>query len=439
VISRTSVMQYRNTAKTIPQIAEELGVEYVLEGSVQRHGDRVRITAQLIDARKDGHVWADSYDREVRDILAVQSEVAEVIAGRLSAELTPLTLAELRDTAQVDPEAYNLYLRGRQIARSEEPGEVAKGVELLGSAIAKDSSMVGAYTALAEALVPASIGLGEAPLPPEPPAIEGALNRALAAHPRAEIHTFVARRAIEDWDFAKAEAAARRAVEANPNYARGQHWYGLLLARTGRQSEGLERLRAALSIDPRSPQINADLGELLYAMGRFDEAIAQLQKTLALDSTSASAYLNLGLAYSAKGLHDQAVAALRRAARLERGNPVVQGYLGYVLADAGQTDEANRILNDMETRRRPPASAIAQILAGLGRSEQALQWLEKAASERSSILLSPRVVRSFDALRDDPRFERIMKIAATGSAVPSPPARGGLPDSTVGRRRGDGG
>jgi tetratricopeptide (TPR) repeat protein len=407
----------------------------VLEGSVQRHEDRVRITAQLIDARNEGHLWADSYDREVRDILAVQSEVAEVIAGQLSAELTPGTLAELRDTAQVDPEAYNLFLQGRQIARSEEPAEVAKGVELLGSAIARDSSMVGAYTALAEVLVPTTIGLGEAPLPPEPPAIEGALNRALATHPRAEIHTFVARRAIEDWDFEKAEAAARRAVEANPNYARGQHWYGLLLARTGRQSEGLEHLRAALSIDPRSPQLNADLGELLYAMGRFDEAIAQLQETLALDSTSASAYLNLGLAYSAIGQHDQAVAALRRAAQLERGNPTVQGYLGFVLADAGQTEEANRILHDMENSRRPPASAIAQILTGLGQAEQALQWLEKAANERSSILLSPRVVRSFDELRDDPRFERIMKIAAGAGAV-RPPARGALPDSTVRRRRG---
>ncbi len=422
VISRTSVMQYKTTDKTIRQIGQELGVEYVLEGSVQRSDEDVRIIAQLIDASTDVHVWSQIFDQRINDILAVQSEVAERIAAELKAQLTPTVLADLRDNRSVDPAAYTLVLKGREAARGGDAEGRARAIILFDSAIAKDSSYVGAYSALAEAMVPATIGTDEGPPAPEYPRVTEAIDRAMSRHGRAEFHLLELDRAARSWDFARAEAQATRAIHANPNYSRAYHHRGMILARTGRYAEALEQLTRAQKLDPRSAVVNADLGELLYAMGRFDDAIAQLRHTLELDSRSPLARMNLGLAYQAKGMHDEAVRELRRARALAQNGPfapMVEGALGFALATGGRVDEARRMLKEMSDKPRPPSGAIVQVLVGLGETGPAIAWFEKAVAEHSRTLLRPHVNRALERLREDPRFAEIMKTAGWPDSIPS--------------------
>lgn len=436
VISRTSVMQYKNTDKTIRQIGRELGVEYVLEGSVRRTQNQVRIVAQLIDASTDEHVWSQTYDRDIRDILAVQSEVAEEIGSALKAELSPSVLADLREQPTVDPEAYRLVLEGRHAARSDAAAERARAAELFDEAIARDSSIAPvAYSAMVESVLPVSVSVGGPPAPPPNPKVEEALRRAQVIHVRVpEIEVLGAHRAMEQFDFTRAEEAARRAIEANPNYAPAHHWYGMLLGRTGRGEEALKHLRIAQGLDPHSAAINADLGELLYSLGRFDESIAQLEKTIALAPDQPVAHMNLGLAYHGKGDHEDALVHLRRAAELAPGNAMVQGYLGYVLAKTGQQDEARRMIEEMTRARRHggTAGAVAQVLAGLGETERALDYLDQAMKERSAVLLSPRVLRSLDGLKSNPRFAEIMRLGVPGAGRTRAPAN---PSDTAARQR----
>jgi TolB-like protein/Tfp pilus assembly protein PilF len=422
VISRTSVMQYKGTEKTIPQIGQELGVEYVLEGSVRRDGDKVRIVAQLIDARTDEHVLVRTYDRDLESILAVQAEVAEEIARALEAELSPSVLADLRGPARVDPEAYSLYARGRQMTASDNPEERAHGTELLTRAIERDSTISVAYGALAEALAPPPpLSVDPTPDVPPPPAVENVMRRVITAHGRApEVQTFVVRRAMQDWDFEAAEAAAKRAIEANPNYAAAHHSYGMLLARTGRYEEALQHLKAAQSLDPRSASVHEGLGEVLYAMGRFDEAIAALREAIDLEPRSVAAHVTLGLAHQARGQQAAAEAALRRASELSDNSVPVQGYLGYVLATAGKTDEARDILRNISRSesRRSGSAAAAQIHAALGETDEALDQLRRAVGLRSVVLLSPAINRMLEKLHDLPEFEQIMRSGPPGPTGP---------------------
>lgn len=431
VISRTSVMQYKNTDKNIPRIGRELGVDYVLEGSVRRTENEVRIVAQLIDARTDEHVWSETYNRGLRDILAVQSDVAEHIGVALKTELSPGVLADLREQQKVDPVAYQYYLQGLQTSRNPEPTAQTKAAELFEAAISRDSTLVIAWSALAETMAPPHVDFVERPAGPENPELEVTLRKAMESHARAPgVQTLVFRRAFKEWDFEKAEAAAKRAIAEHPNNAHGHRGYGAILARSGRYEEALKQTQMALSLDPMSAEVNVELGELLYAMGRFDEAIAQLRKAVEMDPRSGIAHMNLGLAYHAKGMRQEAVTELRQAVALSNQNPNVRGYLGYVLASTGDTAEAARILTELQAhdRRHQSASAIAQVLTGLGETEKALDWLQKAVDERTAVLLSPRVNRSMEALQSHPRFAEIMRFTRSpvrrSGASPGPTLAG---------------
>jgi TolB-like protein/Flp pilus assembly protein TadD len=443
VISRTSVMQYKKTDKTIRQIGQELGVEYVLEGSVQRSNDDVRIIAQLIDANTDEHVWSGIFDRKIQDILAVQGEVAQQIATELSAELTPNVLADLRQSPKVDPEAYTLYLKGLDIAKSDAPAERAKALEFFDSAIAKDSTFVPAYAAIAETMVPPSMGLSDVPNPPENPAFVHKRIWIEQRGKRPEFRTIEMDSAAHAGDFERAERAAREAIDANPNYARAHQRYGMILARTGRHEEGLSELNRARRLDPRSPAVNGDLGELLYAVGRFDDAIEQLQRTVALDSSSAMAHANLGLAYHAKGRQQEAIAELQRAQILAGWNTalrsMIDGHLGFVHAAAGQTEEARTILEDLRDNERLPAASLAIILTGLGETEEAIQMLEKAVADRSMMLVRPNVTRALESLQSDPRVGALLKMVRPpgrpGGGRSGPPQPPATPDSASRTRR----
>jgi serine/threonine-protein kinase len=430
VISRTSVMQYRDTEKTIRQIGEELGVAVVLEGSVRRSGDQIRIVAQLIDARSDEHLWAETYDRSIQDILKIQADVARQIAAALEAEFPPVQMATMSQQ-EVDPEAYNLYLKGRELANSEEPEDMSRAAEMFSQALEIDSTFTFAYTALADAVVPANVvDLEELRASfARIPNVDSIVQVAIAKAPQApEVQTVVIRRELERWNFEGALEAARRAVAANPNHAPARHALGMVLARRGDDAAALRELAQARRLDPHSADIRSDLGEVYYGAGRYDDAIHELREVLERHPRHVEARVNLALAYEAKGQPEDAIRELRQAARDAPGHPLVLGHLGQQLAQAGDTAAAREILGELMRRGRTPASAIAQVHAGLGHGEEAARWLERAARERSAALVSPRANRVFSRLHLDSATTRRIWMAP-----PPPPAQ---PDSS---RRGRGG
>jgi adenylate cyclase len=419
VISRTSVMQYKGSDKNIPQIGRELGVDVILEGSVRRSDDQIRIVAQLIDAETDEHLWSETYDRDARDILALQTDVARSIAAALSGRLGPqVQLADAGDRPEIDPEAYNLYLQGRQLSTSVAPNDRERATELLNAALARDSNVAVAFTGMAEALVPLEADAQEM-VPPSPPALDRVIERAMEKLPESAPFrtTVVMRRALDEGDFTRAEEAARRAVEQNPNQPQAQRWYGLLLGRMERYDEALEHLRAAQALDPHSPLIATELGEMLYAAGRIDEAVVQLESVLSKHPRHTPARMNLGLALHARGDEERAVAELRAAAE-QSNNPAVLGSLGFVLATAGHATEARVVLDSLKlVRSHITPAAVAHIYAGLGEAQEALRWIETAAVSQAGALLSPRLTRDLHALRDDPRFAAMLR-GRTGPVQP---------------------
>lgn len=426
VISRTSVMQYKDTDKNIPLIGRELGVDAVLEGSIQVAGDQVRITAQLIDARTDEHLWAQTYDRSISDILRVQSEVARDISENLRESLgADVELVARTERPEVDPAAVEFMMQGRELASSDAPADRARAAALFEQAVARDSNLVSAVAELAEISLPADMDPMDAPAagPVPDPKVRALVRRAMERMPDLPaFQTFEIRSALEDNDLAQAEAAARRAVEANPNNVSAQRYLALLLGRHGRFDQALQHLEAAQALDPHSHTLGTDIGEMLYAAGRHDAAIAQLEGVLQKHPRHVPARIGLGLAYQAKGNHERAIEELHRAAEQSHQNPLVLGTLGWVLAAQGEVAEARSLVDSL---RNSPALhgagsvAIAQILMGLGEVEEAARWLQGEASGRAAAE-APRI----QWLRLDPRFRRVFADSIVDSLIvrkPRPP------------------
>ena len=381
VISRTSVMQYRGSERSIPQIGRELGVDVILEGSVRRVGEDVRIVATLIDAQTDEHLWTSTYDRNIKDILQVQTDVARDVAAQMRERLgLEVQLAANTDRPEVDPAAFEQVVEGRKLAESAEPEERQRGVEMLMDAVVRDSNLVTvALPALAELAAPEADRMGMM-LPPSPPSpdVAAAMQRAMRHAPTAPaVRTFSIRRALGEADFAEAEAEARQAIEENPNNAMAHRYYGLLKGRQEQYDEAIEHLREAARLDPHSATIATDLGEMLYAAGRTDAATAQLRRVLAEHPGHVPARVALGLTYQAAGQNERAVAELRRAAEESHDNPMVMGSLGWVFATQGALAEARAVLDTLRVRSdtRGASVAIAQVLSGLGEMDEAAQWL----------------------------------------------------------------
>jgi TolB-like protein/Flp pilus assembly protein TadD len=436
VISRTSVMQYKGTSKTVRQIGEELGVAAVLEGSVRRSGDQVRIVAQLIDARTDEHLWAETYDRGVQDVLKIQADVARRIAQALEAELSPVQMAELSE-AEIDPEAYSLYLKGRELANSEAPEDAARAAELFSEALGIDSTFTFAYSALAETMSAVGVRVGQetsGAVVVATPDVDSIMRVALAKVPRApEVQTYAVRQNLGRWNFEQAAEAGRRAVQQNPNHAPARQAYANVLSRRGEYDAALRELEQARALDPHSPSILSDLGEVHFAAGHFDEAIRQLRATVQRFPDHVDARINLALAYRAQGRNEEALAELRRAAERSPESPVVLGMLGQLLAEAGQPEEARRILGELMQRGRPtPPVAVAQIYSGLGEHDEAVRWLERAARERSATLVNPRWNRLLQEMHLDSATARRIFVVPM---PPTPPA-GPPPRDPGGRGRG---
>jgi TolB-like protein/DNA-binding winged helix-turn-helix (wHTH) protein/Flp pilus assembly protein TadD len=409
VISRTSVMSYKKLRKRLPDIARELGVDAVVEGTVTRSGSRVRVTAQLIHAPTDRHLWARTYEREVRDVLALQAELAAAIAQAIQVKLQPEEQRRLARTAVVDPDAYDAYLKGRFFWNRRSPPDLSKAVEYFQQAIERDSAYAPAYSGLSDAY--RMFGLQGLPPRECMPKAEAAARKALALDDTlAEAHASLAGVLYRyQWDWEGAEREFQLSLELDPNYAEGHRAYAIYLATVRRNEEAVAEARRARELSPLSPTINVELGGTLVSVGRYDEAIQQLQRVLEMDPKFARAYVTLGAAYEGQGDRPKAIAALEKAASLSGGAGTA--WLGYFYGVSGRRREALAILAAIEERSRkqyvsPQHAAIVHL--GLGHEKEAFALLEKAYEERAFEFLGfSRAL--FDRLSDDPRFQDLLR------------------------------
>jgi TolB-like protein/DNA-binding winged helix-turn-helix (wHTH) protein/Tfp pilus assembly protein PilF len=413
VISRTSVMSYKGVRKPMPQIAGELNVDAVVEGTVLRSGNQVRITAQLIQARSDKHLWAHSYEGDLRNALELQNQVARAIAEEIKVNLSPRERAALKSSKAVNPEAYEAYLKGRYFWNKRTADGLKKAKEYFEKAIAIDSNYSQAYSGLADTYALLGDWQYAVMAPRE------ALPRAKAAAIKAldlddalgEAHTSLAF-CLDgfDWDWKSADREFRRAIELNPGYATAHHWYAWHLSLAGQDSQAIAEMRKAENLDPLSLIINADLAEILLIAHSYDESIQQSRRTIDLDPNFALAHNQLGQAYLQKRMYDEAIEELQKAIQFSDGSSTCTANLARAYAVSGRRSEALRLLNDLKQRWNPGysnASDIAGIYTALGDRDQAMSWLEKAYQERfnPSILMRP----AFDPLRSDPRFQDLWR------------------------------
>ncbi|HEX6134803.1 MAG TPA: protein kinase [Longimicrobiales bacterium] len=412
VIARSSVMTYRNTGKGVAEIARELRAGTVLEGSVRRHGDRVRITVQLIDARTEEQLWSDDYDAELGDVLAVQSEIATEVADALNVQLRRDERRQLARRATVDPEAYRLYLEGRHYWNKRDTESFRRAVTLFRQSVDRDPLYAPAWAGLADSYEMLSASM----LSPEQ-AIQvarAAAERALAIDgDLAEAHTALATILLNhELDWSGAERHFRRALALNPSYALAHQRYSALLAGSGRLDEAVRSSRRAQELDPLSLYARASVGYNLYLARRYAEALAQLEATRDLDPGFGLTHVNLVLLHLQTRSYDRALAAARTLHSLWGDVPTVLGLLGHAFAMSGQPEEAVRILRQLSARaaNQPAAFHTAVVRLALGEPDEAVALLEQAVEERSSGLLVYLPVEPlFDPLRSHPRFRAVLE------------------------------
>ena len=413
VISRTSVMAYKHTRKSLPQIARELNVDAVVEGTVLRSGDQVRITAQLIEGAADRHVWSQSYQGELRDTLALQNNVARAIADQIRINVNPQEQAALRNATVVNPVAYESYLKGRYFWNKRTADGLKVALAYFNEAIDEDSKYAQAYSGLADTYALLGDWQYAVMTPKEalPKAKAAAIKALELDSALGEAHNSLAF-CLDgfDWDFDSAGNEFRRAIELNPGYATARHWYAWHLALLRRYDEAIVEMRTAENLDPLSLIINADLAELLALAHSYDESIRQSRKTIEMDPNFGLAHNHLGQAYLQKHMNDEAVAELQEAVKLSGGSPTCIANLARAYAASGKRSEAVELLSDLKKRSHPGqslASEVAVIYASLGDTDQVMSWLEKGYEERFNpgVLIRP----GFDPLRSDPRFEDLVR------------------------------
>jgi TolB-like protein/DNA-binding winged helix-turn-helix (wHTH) protein len=422
VISRTSAMTYKGVKnKPLPVIARELKVDAIVEGSVLQSGNRVRITVRRFEGKTERQLWVQSYEQNLRDVLALQAEVASAIAREIRVKLTPQEKQRLTKSRQVDPQAYLAYSYGRYWWNKRAPEDIQKGIEYFQRAIAKDPSYAPAYAGLADAY--ALLGsIGSDVLPPNevmPKAKKAALEAVKLDDSLAEGHTSLAYvRLSYDWDFAAAELEFKRAIDLNPGYATAHHWYAHYFLAKSQPEKALAEVRRALVLDPLSLSINVGLGWCLYHAHRYDEAIQQYRSTLDLNPTFALAHSTLGMAYVQKRLYTEALAEFNKASALPGSHTFALANIGRTYALSGRAAEARQVLRELEVAARQeyvPAMYMAAIYAALGDRDQSIRWIEKAYEERSDYMIYLRTEPSLDGLRSEPRFKEFLKLIAPGN------------------------
>ena len=411
VTSRTSVMQYKHVQKPLPQIAKELDVAAIVEGSVQRSGDRVEVNIQLVQASTDQHLWAKSYQRDLRDVLDLQRDVARSVAGEIRIAVTPQEKEKLAQRRSVNPDAYQAYLKGRSYWNQRSETSVKRGREYFEQAIEKDPTYAPAFSGLADVADALSWYGFESPqsfVRSRQLALKAiALDDSLAeGHASLAMGLF-----FSDWDKAGAEKEFLRAIELDANYANAHHWYGELLSVTGRHQEAILQAKRALEIEPLSLIVNTWTARRYYFARQVDAAALQCRKALELNGEFAPARYQMGLLDIEQKNYGAAIAEFQKAAELSSGAMIYIAALARGYAAAGKKDEALKIYEQLKRPGEKYVSPywMAQIAAALGKKNEALDWLEAAWAGRATWMVILSVDPALDPLRSDPRFQDFVR------------------------------
>ncbi len=413
VTARNSAFRYKGKDTDARTVGRELGVQAVLTGRLNQRGDNLVVSAELVEAQSNRLLWGGQYSRKLSDILAVQEEIAKEISEKLRLRLTGEEQKQLTAGTTGNPEAYQLYLKGRYFWNKRTGDAINKSIEYFNQAIEKDPNYAVAYAALADSYVI---------LPSYTP------TRGKEAYPKARVaatkaleindklaEAYTARAYIReyfDWDFANAERDFKRSIELNPNYPTARQWYGEYLTLMGRHGEAIAELKRAQELDPLSLIINREVGVAFSFAGQYDQAIEQLRKTLDMDPGFVPAHHELGWAYTQKRIYVAAIAEFQKAISLEKDNAFSLMGLGFTYAVSGKREDAHRILDQLSELSKSfyvPSTYIAAVYAGLGDKEQAFQWLEKAYRERDEGLIYLNVAAPWGNLRSDPRFVSLVR------------------------------
>ncbi|TDJ33332.1 MAG: tetratricopeptide repeat protein [Gammaproteobacteria bacterium] len=413
VISRTSAMKYLDSGKSVPEIARELGVDAVIEGSVLRAGNTVRITVQLIEAQNDRHLWADKFDRELTDILALYADVTREIVEQIRIEVTPEEAARLSAPRAVDADAYELYLQGKYFCDKWGPQEMMQGVDLMRQAVAADPDSAFAQSGLGVCLQYAAFFgyvLTETILDEANKATERAIE--LDSDLADAWVAFAGVRYYLNFDMVAAELAVERALSLNPSHLRSLVHYSWQLGEAGHFDTALELAHQAIALDPLSGAVRTTAAQAYYLNRDFDTALVEWERILDLDRSDPSFHYYLAWVHEQKGDYEAAIALHERAIELSARAPLYVGGLGYAYGLAGRNSEAQLILDQLVAREADGLAGpyhVAIVHIGLGNNEQAIDWLEKAFAARSSHMLYIKQGAQFDPLRDDPRFISLMQ------------------------------
>jgi TolB-like protein/DNA-binding winged helix-turn-helix (wHTH) protein/Flp pilus assembly protein TadD len=413
VISRTTAMDYKGSHESLEKIAHDLHVDAIVEGTVLRSGDRVRITAELVQVSTDRHLWADTYESQMDDVLTLQNQVATAIVSQIRIRLTPQDKKSLSTSRSVNSDAFEDYLKGRFYWGKRSEDGLDKAIYYFESSTRKDPNYALAYAGLADcyailgSAIVGTVSLGEVA-----PKAEAAAKKAVQLNPAlAETQTALATVEFNDnWNWKAAESGFQRAIQLNPNYATAHQRYSLYLMAMGRTEDSLDEMNRARTLDPLSPSMNFSLGWRLYMAHRYDEAIAQLLNTIEMDSTYLVAHIVLGQSYEQKGRYSDAIDELMKASALAPKSPPVLAALGHVYAVSGNRVAAMQLLTELKSQtahRYVSPFYIAFIYAGLEDREQTLAWLNKSYDDRSNNTVFLNVVPQFDDLRSDPRFQNL--------------------------------
>jgi serine/threonine protein kinase/TolB-like protein/Tfp pilus assembly protein PilF len=415
IIARTSAMSYKGTKKSLPEIARELKVDAVVEGTVQRAGDRVGIRVQLIQPATDRHLWVESYERDLRDVLGLQSQIARAIAREIQTKVTSSEQVRLAHNRSVNRKAFDDHLQGRYLYWNMRTKEnLEKAIEYFQSAINADPTYAPAYVGLADCYnLLGTEQIGALPPIESRRKAEEAAGEALELDGElAEAHAALGWVKHFNWEWAAAEREFKLAIELNPNHANGHLFYAGFLASSGRLEEGIGEVNRAQELDPFSLAISAQRGFILENARRYDEAIEQLRRVIAVDPNRYPAHWYLGHTYAASGRFNEAIAAFEKAAALSGRSPGALGFLGLAYGLEGRKDEANKVLKellDLQRRRYVSPPALANVYIGLGNNDQAFFWLERAYQERSNYMAWLKVFPLLDPLRSDPRFDDLLR------------------------------
>jgi len=422
VVSRTSTEKYKSSPENLREIARQLGVAHILEGSVQKTTDQVRVNVQLINALNDAHLWAETYDRKLTDIFAVESEIAKTVAENLQAKLNGRAEKVLAARPTENPQAHELYLKGRYFWNKRTTQNLEKAIGFFQQAIDLDPNYALAYAGLGDAHSIVPIYAGTPPKDDVPKALAAARKAVEIDDSLAEAHTSLANALVMNLPLATAEPEFRRAIELNPNYATAHQWFGECLFGEGRYPEALAELERAHELDPLSLIINASYGMALAGAGRTAEAIDQLHKAIDLEPNLIAAHSMLGQTFEAEGKLSEAIAEYDKVRELAP-TPASYAVLAFAHAKAGRSAEARKILDELTNQSRDRyigAYALAVVHLALGENEEGLRFLEKALEDRDILLQgfygSIKTDKRLDSLRGNPRFERLVERFMSGKS-----------------------